>query len=155
MSQSHHIFCWSLRKKINLKFIFYGTRDKRNWEKSDPGISGIQTSAAGWVLLMFFPMFLEILYTRAFYIVVLLFTLKFLFVMKSVRSLFLINCCNDSYFSKGEPLILEFWPAEVHVHLNPLSANPTKWSNKLKQFLGKLPTNWVCLIILWGRCLKG
>ena len=27
--------------------------------------------------------------------------------------------------------------------LNPLSANPTKWSNTLKQFVGNLPTNWV------------
>ena len=25
--------------------------------------------------------------------------------------------------------------------LNPLSANPTKWSNILKQVVGKLPTN--------------
>ena len=25
--------------------------------------------------------------------------------------------------------------------INPLSANPTKWSNTLKQFVGKLPTN--------------
>ena len=25
--------------------------------------------------------------------------------------------------------------------LNPLSANPTKWSNTLKQFVGNLPTN--------------
>ena len=25
--------------------------------------------------------------------------------------------------------------------LNPLSANPTKWPNTLKQFVGKLPTN--------------
>ena len=24
---------------------------------------------------------------------------------------------------------------------NPLSANPTKWPNTLKQFVGKLPTN--------------
>ena len=29
--------------------------------------------------------------------------------------------------------------------LNPLSANPTKWSNTLKQFDGKLPTN--CLSV--------
>ena len=29
--------------------------------------------------------------------------------------------------------------------LNPLSANPTKWSNTLKQFVGKLPTN--CLSV--------
>ena len=29
---------------------------------------------------------------------------------------------------------------------NPLSANPTKWSNTLKQFVGNLPTN--CLSVL-------
>ena len=29
--------------------------------------------------------------------------------------------------------------------LNPLSANPTKWSNTLKQFVGKLPTK--CLSV--------
>ena len=28
---------------------------------------------------------------------------------------------------------------------NPLSANPTKWSNPAKQFVGKLPTN--CLSV--------
>ena len=28
---------------------------------------------------------------------------------------------------------------------NPLSANPSKWSNTLKQFVGKLPTN--CLSV--------
>ena len=27
--------------------------------------------------------------------------------------------------------------------INPLSANPTKWSNTLKQFVGNLPTNCV------------
>ena len=30
--------------------------------------------------------------------------------------------------------------------INPLSANPTKWSNTLKQFVGKLPTN--CLSVV-------
>ena len=30
-------------------------------------------------------------------------------------------------------------------HFNPLSANPTKWSNTLKQFVGNLPTN--CLSV--------
>ena len=30
-------------------------------------------------------------------------------------------------------------------YLNPLSANPTKWSNTLKQFVGNLPTN--CLSV--------
>ena len=29
--------------------------------------------------------------------------------------------------------------------LNPLNANPTKWSNTLKQFVGNLPTN--CLSV--------
>ena len=29
----------------------------------------------------------------------------------------------------------------LRVVFNPLSANPTKWSNTLKQFVGKLPTN--------------
>ena len=29
----------------------------------------------------------------------------------------------------------------MKVKINPLCANPTKWSNTLKQFVGKLPTN--------------
>ena len=40
--------------------------------------------------------------------------------------------------------------------LNPLSANPTKWLNTLKQFVGKLPTN--CLSVFdhfLGLALKG
>ena len=40
--------------------------------------------------------------------------------------------------------------------LNPLSANPTKWLNTLKQFVGKLPTN--CLKVFGhfvGLALKG
>ena len=39
---------------------------------------------------------------------------------------------------------------------NTLSANPTKWSNTLKQFIGKLPTN--CLSVFdrfVGLALKG
>ena len=39
---------------------------------------------------------------------------------------------------------------------NPLSANPTKWSNTLKQFVGNLPTN--CLSVFdhfVGLALKG
>ena len=41
-------------------------------------------------------------------------------------------------------------------NINPLSANPTKWSNTLKQFVGKLPTN--CLSVsdhFVGLALKG
>ena len=40
--------------------------------------------------------------------------------------------------------------------VNPLRANPTKWSNTLKQFAGKLPTN--CLSVFdhfIGLALKG
>ena len=39
---------------------------------------------------------------------------------------------------------------------NPLSADPTKWSNTLKQFISKLPTN--CLSVFdqfVGLMLKG
>ena len=40
--------------------------------------------------------------------------------------------------------------------ISPLSANPPKWSNTLKQFVGKLPTN--CLSVFdhfGGLALKG
>ena len=40
--------------------------------------------------------------------------------------------------------------------LNSLSANPTKWSSTLKQFVGNSRRIvWVCLTILWGWRLKG
>ena len=41
-------------------------------------------------------------------------------------------------------------------NFNPLSANPTKWSNTLKQFVRKLPT--ICLSVFdhfVGLTLKG
>ena len=38
-------------------------------------------------------------------------------------------------------------------NLNPLSANPTKWSNTLKQFVGKLPTNYLNVFV--GLAFKG
>ena len=44
----------------------------------------------------------------------------------------------------------------VNVSLNPLNFNPTKWSNTLKQFVGKLPTN--CLSVVdhfMGLALTG
>ena len=41
-------------------------------------------------------------------------------------------------------------------NINPLSANPTKWSNTLKQFVGFCRRIvLVCLIILWGWGLQG
>ena len=40
--------------------------------------------------------------------------------------------------------------------INPLSANPTKWPNTLKQFIGKLPTNCLSVFgLLWNWYLKG
>ena len=40
--------------------------------------------------------------------------------------------------------------------VNPLSANPTKWSNTLKHFVGKLPTNCLSVFDLFvGLELKG
>ena len=40
-------------------------------------------------------------------------------------------------------------------YLNPLSADPTKWSNTLKQFVDKSRLIvWVCLTILWGWRLR-
>ena len=44
----------------------------------------------------------------------------------------------------------------IFSNFNPVSANPTKWSNTLKQFVGKLPTN--CLSVFdhfVGLALKG
>ena len=46
--------------------------------------------------------------------------------------------------------------ANLLTFLNLLSANPTKWSNTLKQFVGSCRLIvWVCLIALRGWCLKG
>ena len=39
--------------------------------------------------------------------------------------------------------IIETLFLTTHLSLNPLSANPTKWSNTLKQFVGQLPTNFL------------
>ena len=40
-------------------------------------------------------------------------------------------------------------------YVNPISTNPTKWSNTLKQFVGCCPRiGSVCLTILQGWCLR-
>ena len=40
--------------------------------------------------------------------------------------------------------------------INPLSASPTKWSNTLKQFVGKLPPNCLSVFVHFvGLALKG
>ena len=46
-------------------------------------------------------------------------------------------------------LKLTFVCLSWYLHLNPSSANPTKWSNFYRRIV------WVCLIILWGWRLKG
>ena len=38
----------------------------------------------------------------------------------------------------------------IYLRINPLSANPTKWSNTLKEFVG-----FYRRIVLWGWRLKG
>ena len=51
---------------------------------------------------------------------------------------------------------LSFFTYFITQWINPLSVNPTKWSNTLKQFVGKLPTN--CLGVFdhfVGLALKG
>ena len=40
--------------------------------------------------------------------------------------------------------------------INPLSVNPTKWSNTLKQFVGSFPTNSLSMFDHFvGLALKG
>ena len=50
------------------------------------------------------------------------------------------------------------WPMKniyKGVYITPLSANPTKWSNTLKQFVGFCrQIVWVYLTILWSWRLK-
>ena len=44
----------------------------------------------------------------------------------------------------------------INKHIYPLSANPTKWSNTLKQFVGKLLTNCLSMFDYFvGLALKG
>ena len=47
---------------------------------------------------------------------------------------------NMEMINKITPPNLAFLPSTDEV-VHPLNANPTKWSNTVKQFVGKLPTN--------------
>ena len=65
----------------------------------------------------------------------------------SCRTIFMLQFFLVSIFS---------FNVNVNTSLNPLSANFTKWSNTLKQFVGNLPTN--CLSVFdhfVGLALKG
>ena len=50
----------------------------------------------------------------------------------------LVDCYSIYFFRKQGTI-------KMRLFLNLLSTNPTKWSNTLKQFVGKLPTN--CFIV--------
>ena len=57
---------------------------------------------------------------------------------------------NFMKFSHRSPL------SNYEANIKPLSADPTKWSNTLKQFVVKSrQIVWICLTILWGLRLKG
>ena len=52
--------------------------------------------------------------------------------------------------------IIQFSAMSIWILFNTLSTNPTKWSNTLKQFVGKLLTNWLGVFdnLVW-LALKG
>ena len=45
------------------------------------------------------------------------------------------------HFDQTADISQQVYDFKNNLAINPLSANPTKWSNTLKQFVGKLPTN--------------
>ena len=63
---------------------------------------------------------------------------------------------NSKCLVNFETMHTELYMLVSTVNFSPLSANPTKWSNTLKQFVGKLPAN--CLSVFdhfVGFALKG
>ena len=64
-------------------------------------------------------------------------------MMNGIAIHFLISCSQNYSFSHLLSYLLSY--ALNYVHINPLSTNPIKWPNTLKQFVGKLPTN--CLSV--------
>ena len=75
----------------------------------------------------------------------------------------LISFVDFRYSFRARQLLIEIEPFQKCVKIqnclkvgqwnpfNPLSANPTKWPNTLKQFVGNLPTN--CLSV-FGHFVK-
>ena len=55
---------------------------------------------------------------------------------RSIVGPILVNCFFNDFF-----YVIETDNAHNFADDSPLSTNPTKWSNTLKQFVGKLPTN--------------
>ena len=65
-------------------------------------------------------------------------------MVESVRPLSSQNVLRDDYSGKkgsGGEVNHSKEHCRSKKPLKPLSANPTKWSNTFKQFVGKLPTN--------------
>ena len=92
-------------------------------------------------------MLFEIIEESASNLFLIEFMLKWPIKRKSVwifNLLILQNCSNVTFVALNRVII------------SPLSANPTKWSNTLKEFVGKLPTN--CLSVFdhfVGLAFKG
>ena len=70
---------------------------------------------------------------------------------RSICTVVLKNSCWNKFWKISHTFVLESSRHNpetlLKTKLNPLSANPTKWSNTLKQFVGKLPTN--CLKVFY------
>ena len=64
----------------------------------------------------------------------------------SIGSLKLLLSSSKMCFARASLYFsTQFHTLYLLVEINPLSANPTKWSNTLKQFVGSLPTNCLSL----------
>ena len=65
-----------------------------------------------------------------------------------------MTCCHFTAIFSTLILVTKIYMCRLII--NPFSANPTKWSNTLKQFVGDSgQIVSVCLTILWGWCSKG
>ena len=64
------------------------------------------------------------------------------------------NFLGDSFSNRYKVKApIQLWSESQPQHFNPLSTNPTKWSNTFKQFVDKLLTN--CFECVWPFCEIG
>ena len=69
-----------------------------------------------------------------------------------LKFLWSLNARRETFEKIAEPNV---YPLHTFLHINPLSTNPTKWWNTLKQFFGNSrQVIWVRLTFLWGWHLK-
>ena len=89
----------------------------------------------------------------------LFFFFKMLNSISAEKILWTGNCIFFSwlcYFRKVAVVICKMRLVRRTKYIIPWSADPTKWSNTTKQFVGSCrQIVWVCLTILWGSRLKG